>query len=193
MEWGPKLSSEDRPSPTPSVESSLRKATVSEACSLSCTDVKPPASKWKTLTTWWPWAHSTQPQACVNPCDAALWPHLSANWRTVQSWSQTLWSLTWLLKMLCQIPSGSSSLGVFRIWATSLLHVPAINLSLLQTLTFRFVWPHRAMGNRTCTNKSDSIQQNTAVVSRATITILTKNSAEISKENAQETKQCIYS
>ena len=32
------------------------------------------------------------------------------------------------------------------------LHGPAINLSLLHTPMFQFVWPHYASGTRTCSN-----------------------------------------
>ena len=36
------------------------------------------------------------------------------------------------------------------------LHDPEINLSLLQTLMFRFVWPHCVLGTYTCINFSTS-------------------------------------
>ena len=103
---------------------------------------KPP-TKWKMLTTWWPWAHS--PQASwslrtdnVNTCDTTLFPHHQPVRELCSSWPHTLRpaSLTWLLKMLRWNPSGSSELLGHEPRVS--LHGPAINLSLLQTPTFRF-------------------------------------------------------
>ena len=57
-------------------------------------------------------------------------------------------SLTLPLKMLCRSP-----LRIGGIWGQEppvFLHDPVINLSLLRTLAFRFVWPHCASGTRTC-------------------------------------------
>ena len=69
-------------------------------------------------------------------------------------WSHNLrhTSFIWLLKMLCRNLWGE--LGVFFEHEPPVpLHGPAINLPLLQTPTFRFVWSHCASGKRTCANR----------------------------------------
>ena len=82
---------------------------------------------------------STEPQASwslrtdnVDPCDTALRPHHQPVRQLCPSWSQTLRhpSLTWLLKVLCQNPSGSSRL--FKAWATSSPCVTLFGLSVRQ-------------------------------------------------------------
>ena len=52
------------------------------------------------------------------------------------------------LKMLCWNPSESLKFGEHK--SPNSLHGPAMNLSLLQTLMFWFVWPHSALGTWTC-------------------------------------------
>ena len=123
--------------------------TISDAHFLSCfTDAKT-ATKWKKLTTWWPWALSPQTYWSlridnVDPCDPTLLPHHQPQFFD----SHTLWlpSLTLPLKMLPWNPLGSS--GLLSASCLFLLS-PAINLSLLPTPTFQFVWPHCMSGTRT--------------------------------------------
>ena len=90
----------------------------------------PLSNKRKMLTMWRLWWLSTESQASwslrtdnVHPYDTLL-PHHQPIRKLCTSWSQTFWptSLTWLLKVLCQNPSGSSEL--FRAWTTCLLVWP---------------------------------------------------------------------
>ena len=42
--------------------------------------------------------------------------------------------------------------------------LPVINLSLLQILTFHFIWPHCASGTQTCTQKQKRRKLNLNIV-----------------------------
>jgi len=44
------------------------------------------------------------------------------------------------------------------------LDTPAINVSLLQTLTFLFVWPHSTLGTWTCTNSKGTFTRTQSLV-----------------------------
>ena len=74
---------------------------------LSCfTDAKP-STKWKKLTTWWPWAHSPQTYwslRIVNPCDTTLLPHHHPIRDLCTSWSPPSPGLE---KCFAENPSGS--------------------------------------------------------------------------------------
>ena len=90
----------------------------------------PLSNKRKMLTMWRLWWLSTESQASwslrtdnVHPYDTLL-PHHQPIRKLYTSWSQTFWptSLTWLLKVLCQNPSGISEL--VSAWTTCLLVWP---------------------------------------------------------------------
>ena len=125
---------------------------------LFCRCEPPPPQKWKMWTTWWPWSYS--PQASwslrideINPCGTTLLPHHRPIRELYLSWSLTLRasSFTWLLKMLRNF-----SLRSFGFWggheSSISFHGTAIKLSLLQTLTFWFVWLHCLLSTQTCAN-----------------------------------------
>ena len=114
-------------------------------------------TKWKMLTTWWPWAHS--PQASwslrtdnVNPCDTTLLPHHQWVRELCMSWSHSLRPHLPHLAFKNVWPNTSGSSGLLGQKPPVSSYGPAINLSLLQTLTFQFVWPHCALGTWTCAN-----------------------------------------
>ena len=142
--WG--LLGTDSSSPILCFSSSLKHLiTASDAQFLSHFTDRKTSTKWKTVTTWWLWACSPQVTWSlridnVNPCDTASLCHHQPIRQLCMSWSHTLWpsSLAWPLKMFCW--KHSESLGSGGYEPPVSLHGPAINLSLLQTLMFWFVW-----------------------------------------------------
>ena len=98
------------------------------------------------LTTWWPWAQSRGFLSTdhVNPGDTTLFSHVAYLPLPHLAFENAL-------------PKPSAELRVFLDHESpSSFHGPSINLSLLQTPPFRFVWPHCALGTWTCTNKFPS-------------------------------------
>lgn len=80
-------------------------------------------------------------------------PHHQPMRELCTSWPLTLWPpppISWLLKMLYR-PFGELEAfqGVSHLLS---LHGLTISLSLLQTPTFQFVWPHCVWGMWTCVN-----------------------------------------
>ena len=104
------------------------------------TDTKA-STKWKKLTTWWPWARSPQTYwslriSNVNPCDTGQFPHHQPIRDLCTNWSYTLqlppppWFRNATLKPL----------GEFGLYECSLpptpCNAPAINMALCFTTTW---------------------------------------------------------
>ena len=82
----------------------------------------------------------------------------SASQKRHRNWSQTLPSLPPpSLKMLCWTLSGSWwVLGARDTHSPRMILGFAVNLSRLQTLTFRFIWPRCVSGTQTCVGSKTS-------------------------------------
>jgi len=114
--------SQDRPSAQVSCFSSSLNYlgnSISDEHFLSCFSDNKSTTKWKKLTTWWSWTHSSQTFWSLKIdnstlCDTTLLPHHQPNRELCTSWSHTLGhpSITLPLKMSCWNPSRSS--GVLR-------------------------------------------------------------------------------
>ena len=104
---------------------------------------KPP-TRWKMLTTSWPW--STRPQASwslrtnnVYSCDTTLFPHCQPTQKSCTSWSCILWPVP-------HLPFKNALLKPFiypvtdpDLQPTFSLYGPAVKLSLLQTPMFWYL------------------------------------------------------
>ena len=103
-------------------------------------------ANYLTTVSTWPQTSWRLRTDSVNPCNTTLLPHHQPI-RIVHkliTYPATPPSLTWLLKVLCQNPLGSS--GLLGHEPPISLHGFAIKLSLFQTPTFQFVWSHCAPG-----------------------------------------------
>ena len=88
---------------------------------------------------------------CVTP-PCSLTTHQSENWAWAAHRLYTFPSLpTWLLKVLCQNPLGSS--GFFRAWATCLRAWPCNKPFSAPNSDIQIVWPYCASGTWTCANR----------------------------------------
>ena len=128
------------------------KITVSGAHFLSyLTDAKTPTT-WNTLTTWWPWAHSSQTYRHLRT-DTTLF--LTINQWTVHKLITQASDNTphppGLKKMLCWNPLGTLNFG--GTWAICLLAWPCNKPSLFQTPTCCFAWTHCVPGAGTYADK----------------------------------------
>ena len=116
----------------------------------------PNSPKWKILTTWGPWAHGPRSPGAkrlikLTPVTSPYSP--SANQRTVQELiTDPVTTPTWLLQVFSSNPWGTQC--VLGLEPPVSIQGPAINLSLLQTLTFPFVWPHCVWDTWSCLNRS---------------------------------------
>jgi len=116
----------------------------------------PNSPKWKILTSWGPWAHGPRPPGAkrlikLTPVTSPYSP--SANQRTVQELiTDPVTTPTWLLQVFSGNPWGTQC--VLGLEPPVSIQGPAINLSLLQTLTFPFVWPHCVWDTWSCLNRS---------------------------------------
>ena len=117
-----------------------------------CENPHPITTKWKRLTTWWQSAHSPLASQSLgidnlDPCDTAHTISQSENC----AHSPQHPALHLAFKNALQF--GFLELGLSGgAWAMSLLTWSAIKISLLQTLTFRIVWPHCESLIGTCPN-----------------------------------------
>ena len=100
---------------------------------------------------------STQPQDywslktdIINLCDSTLLPHHQPI--TVYELITDPLTSHHPYLALCFAETFWGGQGFLRHKPPISLHSPAINLSLLQTLTFWCVWPHCALGTQICTN-----------------------------------------
>ena len=118
--------------------------------------MRKPTTKWKNYLM----TMSTSPQASwslrtdnVNPCDTTPLPHRQPIRELCTSWSQNPVTPSPHLAFTNALPKPFGELEAFQGKNQLIsLHGLAINLSLLQTPTFQFVWPHRASGAWICVN-----------------------------------------
>ena len=104
-------------------------------------------TKWKKLTTRWPWAHIPQTHWRLridnaNPCDTALFPHHQPIRDLHTSWSPTLWLP---FPYLALKNASLTPIREFGSFEHEPLHSPcrvaAANLSPFQTPMFCSLWP----------------------------------------------------
>ena len=109
------------------------------------------------LTTWWSWVHSPRPPGAQGqimfipvtpPCSLTIIQSENCVQADHRPWDPP--SLTWLLKVLCWNPSESFRGFLVGHEPPASLHGLTMNLSLLQTPMFQFVWLHYALGTWTC-------------------------------------------